>query len=73
MSDFRESLSRIRAAVKEFQGGSADDFGRRVCYEILDPLIAEVEGLSRLGETTASAERACQGRIDEADQHKPLH
>ena len=73
MSEFTDSLSRIRSAVNEFRHGSTDDFGRRLCLEILDPLIAEVEGLSHLGETTSSAERACQSRVDEADEHNPCH
>ena len=71
MSDFDASLGRIRSAVSQFMQGSPDDFGRRLCAELLEPMLAEVEGLSHLGETTSLAVRDCQGRIEEADQHNP--
>jgi hypothetical protein len=71
MSDFAESLSRIRSAVEQFMQGSPDDFGLRICAELLEPIIAEVVGLSHLGETTSLAERDCQSRIEEAHKHNP--
>jgi len=71
MSDFDESLGRIRAALDRFMEGSPDDFGRRLCAELLEPMLNEIKWLSHLSETTSQGERACQSRVDEADSYNP--
>lgn len=72
MSDFAESLGRIRSAVSQFMQGAPDDFSRRLCAELLDSMLAEVEGLSHLGEMTSLAESDCQRRIEQAEDHNPI-
>jgi len=71
MSEFEESLCQIRAAISRFMEGSPDEFGRRLCAELLEPMLDEIQSLSCLSETTSCGERDCQSRIDEADAHNP--
>jgi len=71
MSEFEESLGRIRAAVDRFRKGSRDDFGHRLCAELLEPMLNEIQLLSHLSETTSQGERDCQSNVDEADVHNP--